>query len=155
MLAGFRPRLTYAHVIATMAVGLVAGSLAVSAHAADRVYWANEVGNTAISFTRLDNTGGGGSLNTTGATFKTPEGLTLDLPTGRIYWANFGNDTISFARLNNTGGGNQLSTGTAEIIGPSGVAIDPVGRKIYWANDNGTHISFAQLDGTGGGRLNP
>ena len=77
-----------------MAVALIAGSFAASAHAADRVYWANEVGNTAISFARLDNTGGGGDLNTTGATFETPEGLTLDLATGRIYWANFGNDTI-------------------------------------------------------------
>src|SRR5438874_7156485 len=106
MLAGFRPRLTYAHVIATMAVALIAGSFAASAHAADRVYWANEVGNTAISFARLDNTGGGGDLNTTGATVETPEGLTLDLATGRIYWANFRNDTSSFAKLNNTGAGN-------------------------------------------------
>src|SRR5436190_14064383 len=139
--------------LALSAVALLAGSLAASVHAADRVYWANETGGKAISFTRLDNTGGGGDLSTAGATFATPEGITLDQPTGKIYWANFGNSTISFAKLDNTGGGAQLSTGTAQMIGPAGVAIDPVNRKIYWANDNGTKISFAKLDGSGGGNL--
>ena len=64
-----------------MAVALTAGALAGSAHAADRVYWANEVGNTAISFARLDNTGGGGDLNTTGATVSNPDfPLLLEAP---------------------------------------------------------------------------
>ena len=144
-------------VMACVALGVGASATvatsAAGANAGDRVYWANETGSKAISFTRLDNTGGGGDVNTTGATPATPEGVTLDLPTGRIFWANFGNDTISFAKLDNTGGGGQLPTGSAQMIGPGGVAIDPVGRKIYWANDNGTRISFARLDGSGGGNL--
>ena len=101
-----------------MAVALTAGALAGSAHAADRVYWANEVGNTAISFARLDNTGGGGDLNTTGATFETPEGLTLDPLAGRIYWVNTSGEKVSFAMLNGTGGGGDLNTTGATVSNP-------------------------------------
>ena len=124
-----------------------------SAHAADQVYWSNIVNGT-ISFARLDGMGGGGQLNTMGATASSPSGVAVDAAAGKIYWANLGNNTISFARLDGTGGGGQLNIAGATASSPRGLAIDPTGGKLYWANSvaNGT-ISFARLDGTGGGQL--
>jgi hypothetical protein len=50
--------------------------------AANKVYWANVFNNT-ISFANLDNTGGGGQLNTTGATSNNPLFLALlERPSG-------------------------------------------------------------------------
>ena len=124
-----------------------------SAHAADQVYWTNIVNGT-ISFARLDGMGGGGQLNTMGATASSPSGVAVDAAAGKIYWANLGDNSISFARLDGTGGGGQLNIAGATASSPRGVAIDPAGGKLYWTNSvtNGT-ISFARLDGTGGGQL--
>jgi 6-phosphogluconolactonase (cycloisomerase 2 family) len=124
-----------------------------SAHAADQVYWTNVVNGT-ISFARLDGTGGGGQLNTMGATASSTSGVALDAAAGKIYWANLGNNTISFARLDGTGGGGQLNIAGATADSPRGLAIDPAGGKIYWANSvSSGSISFARLDGSGGGQL--
>ena len=95
--------------------------------------------------------GGGGQLNTMGATVNGPVGVAIDAAAGKIYWANAGSNTISFARLDGTGGGGQLNITGATASHPYGVAIDPAAGKIYWANDGNNTISFARLDGTGGG----
>jgi DNA-binding beta-propeller fold protein YncE len=122
--------------------------------AADRVYWANVLGNP-ISFGNLDGSGGG-NLSTTGATANEPWGSAFDPTTDRIYWANNASNTIpiSYANLDGSGGGNLNTTGaTADAL--EGVAIDPAAGRIYWANAGGsTPISYANLDGSGGGNLN-
>jgi DNA-binding beta-propeller fold protein YncE len=134
------------------------GVLIVAAPAlgADRVYWANEVPVPgAISFANLDGTGGGGQLDTTGATVSGAFGLTMDPAANKIYWTNFtvfGPNAISFANLDGTGGGGQLDTsGAVTPFGPRGAAVDPAANKIYWANGFPQVISFANLDDTGGG----
>ena len=134
--------------------GVIGMAGAGAAVAADTIYWANFDGDT-IGFADLDGSGGGGQLDTSGATLDGPDGLAFDSPTGRLYWANFGaagnGTTIAFANLGG-GGGGTLSAPGVTISAPAGPAIDPVARKIYWANGDNT-ILFAKLDGTGGGQL--
>ena len=117
-----------------------------------KIYWANEFGDR-ISFTNLDNTGGG-DLRTTGATVNVPIGPAVDPEAGRIYWANANpEDKISFANLDGSGGADLNTTG-ATVDNPHGVAVDPVTARIYWANVWGDSISYANLNGAGGGDLN-
>jgi hypothetical protein len=133
---------------------VLVGPLASASRAGDRIYWANNGTNDAISYANLDGSGGH-DLNTTGATLSDPEGVTIDPAAGRIYWANGGTDSISYANLDGSGGGHDLSTSGATLINPAGVAIDPVAGRIYWANASSTApISYAALDGSGGGDLN-
>lgn len=141
-------------VLSVALFGVIAMAGAGTAVAADTIYWGNFDGDT-IGFANLDGSGGGGQLDTSGATLDAPDGLAIDSPTGRLYWANFGatgnGTTISSASLGG-GGGGALSAPGATINAPAGPAIDPVARKIYWTNGDNT-ISFANLDGTGGGQL--
>jgi hypothetical protein len=125
--------------------------------AAGKIYWANlgtnDPSTQTISFANLDGSGGGGDLNTTGATVNHPDGVALDPAAGKIYWANGAGDKISFANLSGSGGGD-LFTGVATVNVPAGVAVDRAAGRIYWANQDGNKISFANLDGSGGGDLN-
>ncbi len=130
-----------------------------AAHADDRIYWSNDASDT-IAWTKLDGSGGGGTVNTTGATIEGPMGLTLDPAHGRLYWTNWNSHmgtTISWANLDGSGGGDLAITG-ATIAGPHGLAIDPTDGPygtLYWPNHDMSgvgSISWAQLDagGTGG-----
>jgi DNA-binding beta-propeller fold protein YncE len=122
-----------------------------SANAADRIYWSNFGTSGTISFAKLDGSGGGGDLNTTGATPTNPAGVAIDAANGRIYWGSPGS-TISFANLDGSGDGGDLSTPGATVSGPEGLAVDPGAGRIYWANATGEQgIYFANLDGSGGG----
>ncbi len=122
--------------------------------AAGRIYWSNGGaigGGIAISFANLNGSGGGGDLNTTGATPLTnPLGVALDLAGGRIFFSNF--DTISFANLNGSGG-DDLNTAGVTVSGPYGIAIDSAGGRVYWADIVDNKISFANLNGSGGGGI--
>lgn len=128
---------------------------AAPAHAADRIYWSNYDGNS-IAYANLNGDGGGGTVDTGGATVAGPMGLALDPSRGRIYWANWNGDagtTISYADLDG-GGGGDLDIQGATVAGPHGLAIDPSigpGGRLYWANYADNSIAYADLDGTGGG----
>ena len=120
--------------------------------AAGRVYWAN-AGSGKISYANLDGSGGGGDLNTSGATVGGVRGLTIDPHSARLYWGNSAG--IWYANLDDSGGG-PLATGTASVMFPWGVAVDPADNRIYWANFNlsvtpTNKISYTALDGSGGG----
>lgn len=131
-----------------------AACFASPALAADRIYWSSSSSSVnAISFTRLDGSGGA-DLATTGATLNGPYGVGLDPAAGRVYWANSTGNTISFASLDGSGGGGDLNTTGATVNTPSGLAVDHLGGRIYWANYDGQKISFANLDGSGGADIN-
>ena len=141
-----------------LALGLVViASLfaAPGAHAADRIYWSNFDGNS-ISYANLNGNGGGGTVDTTGATVAGPMGLTIDPAHDLIYWANWDygtGTTISYANLEG-GGGGDLDIQGATVAGPHGLAIDPsIGPagRLYWPNAADNSIGYADLDGAGGG----
>jgi DNA-binding beta-propeller fold protein YncE len=119
------------------------------AFAVDRVYWAG-YGNDKISFANLDGSGGGGDLNTTGATISEPLGIAIDIAAGRLYWTNDAAPKISYAYLDGSGGGDLNTTG-ATTNPLAGIAVWPAGGKVFWANNTPPTISFAKLDGSGGG----
>jgi DNA-binding beta-propeller fold protein YncE len=131
--------------------GLLALASAPPALGADRLYWGNG-GTDTISYANLDGSGGGGELNTSGATPGGPRGVVIDAAAGRIYWANQNTATISYANLDGSGGGDELNTSGATITKPHGLAIDPTAGRIYWA-DSGNTVSYANLDGSGGDDL--
>ena len=116
---------------------------------ANRIYWANNVGST-ISYARLDGSGGGADLNTTGATISSPVGPSVDPAGGKVYWTNFGSNTVSFAKIDGTGGGD-LNTAGATVSEPSGAAVDPAHKRVYWTNYGSDGVSYANLDNTGSG----
>jgi hypothetical protein len=104
-----------------------------------------------ISFANLTG-GGGGDLNTAGATTEEPSGVAIDAAAGKIYWGNYEGNKISFANLNGTGGGD-LNTAGATLERPFGVSIDPAAGRIYWADEEIGKISYANLNGSGGADL--
>jgi hypothetical protein len=126
-------------------------ALPAHSHGAELLYWANFDGSS-VSFANLDGSGGGGQLNTTGATAPNQvAGVALDPAANRIYWANAGSGKISYANLDGTGGGGDLNT-TGATVGPvRGLAIDLGTGRVYWGNAGG--IFYANLDGSGGGSL--
>jgi len=123
--------------------------------AGGRVFWANYSTDT-ISFARLDNSGGGGNLDISGATPpSTISGLSVNPATGQLYWIDNDGEHISRANLTG-GGGGDFDYSTAPFLDPYGMAFDPATGKIYWANyDNGNvpaeAFGFANLSGGGGG----
>ena len=131
-------------------VGLVAGCAVAPASAANRIYWANDLGRK-ISVANLDGSGNGSDLSTAGATNSRPRGLAVDLAHNRIYWANFSGSQISVANLDGSGNGSDLATTGATVNAPEGVAVDPAHNRVYWANSAGNRISVANLDGSGNG----
>ena len=124
--------------------------LPAAARAADRVYW-SDPGNELVQFANLDNSPGGGALNTTGAMTSEPTAAAIDAAAGRIYWANDSGNSISFANLDNSGGGNLNTAGATPPNNPEGIAIDPIAGRVYWSNGSGGgKISFARIDNSGG-----
>jgi hypothetical protein len=156
---GTRGALPHPHCYVTVfaLVAALATSLAAFAtpvRAANQIYWGNYGATTAtMSFANLDGSGGGGVLNTAGATVSEPFGVAIDAAGGRIYWANDSGNAISVANLDGSGGAHDLNTtGATPPHNPEGVAIDPAAGKIYWANNGASpKISFANMDGSGGG----
>jgi hypothetical protein len=134
---------------AAAAISLVAS--AVSARAADRIYWANNNGGVpSVSFANLDGSGGGGNL-------ATPEvgavGLALYPGGGKVFWGS--NASVIFlANLDGSGGAGELDPAGQPVSSPR-VAVDPGAGRIYWSNSLMSQgIYFANLNGTGGGQVN-
>jgi hypothetical protein len=124
--------------------------------AGGRVYWSNNGATDTISFAKLDNSGGGGNLDVSGAT--PPNGiygLAVNAAAGQIYWISNNNGKISHANLTG-GGGGDFDYGTAPFDNPYGLAFDPSSGKIYWGNySNGKTpaeaFGFLSIGGGGGG----
>jgi DNA-binding beta-propeller fold protein YncE len=134
-----------------LAVFLAVFALAATAHAADRVYWAN-YGNSSIASANPDG-GSGADLNTGATTMHSPTGTAIDVATSRIYWADNGTQTIKFANLDGTDGGGTLNTTGATVDEARGMVLDSTAGKLYWANQALNKISYANLNGSGGGDL--
>jgi hypothetical protein len=106
-----------------------------------KVYWTSNVGGQSIQRVNLDGTGFE-TLVTTGLVV--PEGITLDLPNGKMYWADQGPAKISRANLDGTGVEVLITSGT---VHPHDIGI--TGGKMYWTDSQTNDILTANLDGTG------
>lgn len=150
-------------VSASIALAFVAVfAFAARAQAAENIYWDNYRAEPAtISFAGADGIGGG-SLNLSGATLESPEGMAYDTVTNRLFVGSSHPEKsdlgeIFYVNLDGSGSG-VLATPGAPVEEPEGVVVDPATRMIYWANTQGNakagSIGFAHLDGSGGGMLN-
>jgi hypothetical protein len=103
--------------------------------AAGRIYWVNtEPVPGSISFANLNNTGGGGDLNLTGA--EPPvnaKAIALDPAAGRLYWLDQVSEELFYAATAGTGGGN-LGPKVGFFARPFGLAFDPLIGRFYWGN---------------------
>lgn len=124
-----------------------------------RVYWANTENTPySIAFANLNNTGGGGTLDLTGAPLF--EGVNaVAVANGRVYWLDSGKKLIGFASVSG-GGGGEVNLAGATFSNPYGFAIDPTLGKIYWGNYGLSEtrtgaIGFTSLNNTGGGGITP
>jgi hypothetical protein len=127
--------------------------------ASGRVFWSNEPGGSSpetINFANANNTGGGGSLNLSGASV--PEGITgmaVDTVSSRLYWLDQDRKGVSSVALGG-GSGSDLNIFGAAFNSPYGLAVDPSLGRAYWANyglstERNGAIGFASLSGGGGG----
>ncbi len=125
--------------------------------AVGKVYWVNNGATSdTISFANLNNSGGGGNLDLSGAT--APDGLTglaINEAAAQIYWISNNIEKISHANLSG-GGGGDFDIGTAPIDDPYGLAFDPTSGKVYWGNyGNGLVktgvFGFVNIGGGNGG----
>jgi hypothetical protein len=140
--------------------------------AAGRVYFTlpgdslpGEVPNGQIVYASLDNTGGGGRLNT-GTTKNHPNGAAVYPAAGKIYWANEDGNSISFANLDGSAPGDLILEPDTTVRGPLtpmvAPGLGPAPGRIYWANvgadldgDTFDSISYANLNGSGSGDVDP
>ncbi|HEX5525631.1 MAG TPA: hypothetical protein VFX44_00370 [Solirubrobacterales bacterium] len=137
-------------ILSLLAAAVLLAVTAASARAADTIYWANYSGGT-ISFANLAG-GGGGNLDTTGASAAEANGVAIDAAAGKIYWITAPGGKVFFANLSG-GGGGELNTTGATTEFPVGLAIDPAAGRVYWASGGGNKIAYANLNGSGGGDL--
>ncbi len=72
-----------------------------------------------------------------------PEGITLDLLAGKMYWT--GRDEIRCANLD--GSDPQLLLGVSQLGDAVGIAVDPAGGRLYWTDKAFDSISRADLVG--------
>jgi hypothetical protein len=125
--------------------------------AGGKIYWANPLGATpAISYTRLDGSGGADLAITGTATLSGPRGIAVDPTARKIYWSNAQPaNKVSVANLDGSDS-HDLNTGAATVTNVNGAAVDPVGGRIYFANyvTGGGTIGYANLNGSGGGNVN-
>jgi hypothetical protein len=123
--------------------------------AGGRIYWSNYE-NDSISFAKLDNSGGGGNLDLTGATTPTNiSGLSINPAVGQIYWVDSETKKVSHANLTG-GGGGDFDYGTAPFSEGYGMAFDPTSGKIYWGNYKNAKVAtgafgFLGIAGGNGG----
>lgn len=126
-----------------------------------KVFFGNQESHS-IGYANLNNTGGGGNLDVTGApTLNRFNGLAVDEAAGRLYWIDntAGKEHLSYASVSG-GAGGQLSLLGANFKMPYGLAIDPLAGRIYWPNYGQNELrtngfGFTGLTGAGPGGITP
>jgi hypothetical protein len=133
-------------------------ALAGKASAAETLYWDNWDGDS-LSSASTDGTGGG-PLNVTGVQLEEPEGISIDVATGKLIVAaaNGGPEGVGqliAVNLDGTGAA-ALPTPGVHVENPGGIAVDPANETVYWINHEkgSSSVDWAKLDGTAAGRLN-
>ncbi len=120
--------------------------------ASGRIYWGNYADDT-IGYANMNNSGGGGNLDLSGATLpNTITSLSINPALGQIYWISRDTATISHANLTG-GGGGDFDYGTAPFNEPYGMAFDPTTGRIYWGNYKNAKVGTGAFGfiGIGGG----
>jgi DNA-binding beta-propeller fold protein YncE len=120
---------------------LVSTSLAYEP-AANKIYWAVDIGDNYIARANLD-----GTSAETLPVSDGPDSLAIDSAAQRIYFGSEDNGTVQRANLDGTGG-QVLYTDLGSVF--YGAAVNSAAGKIYWTSTgNNRFIHRANLDGSG------
>lgn len=117
--------------IGTGCVGLFNGN---------KMYWTVWNATNKIQRANLD----GSDVEDIIANLQSPRGIALDLPNGKMYWADLGAGKIQRANLD----GSDIEDIIVNLRGPNGIALDLDGNQIYWADEFSGKIQSANLDGS-------
>ena len=74
-----------------------------------------------------------------------PDGIALDVVSGKMYWMDWDTDKIQRANLD---GSNVEDLITRGLDGPADIALDVVSGKMYWTDRDTDKIQRANLDGS-------
>ncbi|HSZ52057.1 MAG TPA: hypothetical protein VK801_10840 [Caulobacteraceae bacterium] len=98
------------------------------------------------------------SMNTDGSDHKVlatghlPDGVTVDVEAGHVYWTNMGVPNLNDGSIERC----DLEGGNTKTIIPQGIThtpkqlmLDRIHRKLYWADREGMRMMRANLDGSG------
>ena len=123
------------------------GKAAPAPEAMGKIYWTdsgtggdNPLQDDKIQRANLD----GSEIEDIITGLQSPRGITLDVPNGKMYWADLGAGKIQRANLN----GSEVEDIITGLLGPNGIALDLDGSKIYWADEFSGKIQCANLDGS-------
>jgi len=126
-----------------------------------KLYWfVQKESDNFIAYANLNNSGGGGTLDLTGApALLGTRALAVDTVGGRVYWSDGTSKLFGFASVVG-GGGGSVNLGGAYYTNSYGFAVDPTAGRLYWPNYDSTTsrangIGFASLTGGPGGNLTP
>jgi DNA-binding beta-propeller fold protein YncE len=83
----------------------------------------------------------------------TPDGLTVDLKRGHLYWTNmgakFGENDGFIERCDLDGGNRTIIVPKGKTFTPKQIEYDPVTDRLYWCDREGMRVMRARRDGSG------
>jgi DNA-binding beta-propeller fold protein YncE len=82
----------------------------------------------------------------------TPDGLTVDLKRGHLYWTNmgakFGENDGFIERCDLDGGNRTVIVSKGKTFTPKQIEYDPVTDRLYWCDREGMRVMRARRDGS-------
>jgi DNA-binding beta-propeller fold protein YncE len=98
------------------------------------------------------------TMNTDGSDRKTivtdchlPDGITVDIDAGHIYWSNMGIPNLndgSIERADIDGKNRKVIVAQGETHTPKQIILDKKGSKLYWCDREGMRVMRCNLDGS-------
>lgn len=101
--------------------------------------------NIPTGIERIDANGDNRQILVNAATSTAPQGITMDIGNGKLYWTDWVTKKIQRANLD---GSEVEDLITAGLGLPEGIALDTENEKMYWVDSGTKKIQRANLDGT-------
>ena len=82
---------------------------------------------------------------------RNPDGLTVDVEAGHLYWTNMGVPSLNdgcIERADLDGGNRQMVVHEGATFTPKQIQLDKVGGKLYWCDREGMRVMRCNLDGS-------
>ena len=108
--------------------------------AGGKLYWTVWDGDNKIQRSNLD----GSNVEDLVTGLRSPRGIALDVPNGKMYWADNGTGKIQCSNLD----GSNVEDLVTGLPGANGVALDLNNHQIYWTDESTGKIQAADTDGS-------
>lgn len=101
--------------------------------------------NIPTGIERIDANGDNRQILVDTATAAAPQGITMDIGNGKLYWTDWVTKKIQRANFDGSEVEDLITTGLGL---PEGIALDTENEKMYWVDSGTNKIMRANLDGT-------